>query len=349
MPCDIYTADMKKKEDKKNKKTKRGAKVKKPEFSSQNHLATLEYIESSWPGEMPHEINSAFHSIRNTLMELSAGQTPNKEKSSTKGDFVDVLSTIKKMLTKYDMSFLSRQIRYHFAASSSLLPAFIDEDRLEKAISNLLKYLATNSTMGGRISIVASEVAFRTGKAVQLDFHADDELLKSETGASLISRLYEHEGVPAELELIDTVRNILLKEGGQMWIEKLRSGRISYRIILPTDKKLAKHDAPESSFRFDISICDFNLKRKYMGIGKSKALVHQIENFIKSLVRYPMDIVISQDEEGLISTIYEAQKGHASSVSNRISRSLSKEVFRVGKKPVELKFKYKLTPLHKIK
>lgn len=337
---------MKKKNDKKTIKTSR---VKKLDFASLGHIATLEYIANSWPGEMPRDIDAAFHSIRGVLLDLSSDRFLDQEPHKTRENFVDILPTIKIMLNDFDKNLLCRQIRYHFAAPADLPPIHINKRMLEKSISMLLRHLAMNSMRGGRISISASEIAFRSGKAVLLDFQADDELFKAAAGSSLISRLYEQEDVPPELEEINRARGILLKEGGQMWIEKLPSNRISYRMILPVDKKFAIQEKAEGVFRFDISLCDFNMKRKYFGINKSKSLVHQVENFIKRLVRYPMDMVISQDDAGVVSTIYEAPRGYASSVSNRISRSLAKEVFRVGRKPVDLKFRYKLTSLNEKK
>ena len=76
---------------------------------------------------------------------------------------------------------------------------------------------------------------------------------------------------------------------------------------------------------------------------RATKLIILIENFVKSLVRYPIDMVVSFPEQGMISAIYESQEGVASSVATRISGRLKKEGFRLGKKSVTPHFRYQLT------
>jgi len=119
-----------------------------------------------------------------------------------------------------------------------------------------------------------------------------------------------------------------------------------YNIVLPASEAAASRPAEESqTFKYNISIANYANVRKRFGIKKSASLLVQIEHYVKSLVRYPIDMVMSVSDKGIITTIYETQKGAAESVASRISQRLGKEDFRIGKRPVELAFKYELSKL----
>lgn len=314
------------------------------EFSSSDPSSILTFLETSWPIEMTDEIKAAFNAMKYRINgKIEKGASNN----IPVGKKVDILKLIKDILPKHDMLFLSRSIRYHVAANTELPLIDVDQETLKLAISELLSHIARRSPYGGRVSLIASEIALRGSIGIELQFHSDDELINDESFCAFVSELYGNNETSSEIASLISARQLILKLGGQLWVDKLETGRIAYRIILHSERGVASiTDEPKGmAYRFDVTIVNFNMVRKYYGIKKSQSLVKQIEKFLKTLVRDPIDTVVSVEEKGMLSVIYEASSGLASSVSSRISKRLSTEQFRVGRKPVELKYHYVLTPL----
>lgn len=323
---------------------KQNAIEKKSDFSSAGPSSLILFLETSWPGEMAHDVRAAFSRLK-VLASTCKGES-HKKVTTKKPERIELLDLIKEMLAKHDKIFLSKQIRYHVSTSPDLPAALVNRECITNCLSELLGHISLNSPRGGRVSIISSKIGLRSGVGVQMEFHANDNLLTKENFKEMLSNIYHLNDKLPELAALAKCRKYLIQQGGQLIIERLPTNRISYRLLMPADEG-KKQTAKEcvDSYRFDITIANFNMVRKHYGINKSKSLIVQIENFVKTLVRHPIDLVISDDQSGIVSAIYESQLGHANTVSNRISSRLPKEEFRVGKRPVKLSFGYKLTHL----
>lgn len=334
--------------------------TKQPEtkLSENAELMTLNFLEKSWPHEPSPEVEDAFMKLKAALtgkkLDIKhSGKTIVPVKSDTGWPFTrpnttkfDCLDLIRRILMAHDMLFLSRQITYHISASADLPAIWGDRDRISQSFSRLIEHQVKRADRGSRIDITITPFALRGSPGAKISFESNDH-----HGESFIDQKYLDsllEGKTDEMSGISIYdcRQAIVAQKGQMWVDMPKPHRPLYNVVLPASEEAAQRPSVEQqTFKYDISIINYSNVRKRFGIKKSASLVSQIEHYIKSLVRYPIDMVMSVSDKGVITTIYETQKGAAESVASRISQRLGKEDFRIGKRPVELAFKYELSKL----
>lgn len=282
-----------------------------------------------------------------------AKETSGKKKGATSppygesAKFIDPLDLIKRVLRSQDMLFLNRQVTYHISATADLPEAWADKDQVRLVLSKLIEHVVKRSPRRSSISIGLKEFALRSGPGVEFKIIATDRFLEDMDASAFMANLFSLDvDIDTGISLTEC-REAILRQSGRFWVDLPKASQPVYHIIMPTSERAADIARAEHyTFKYDILISNFAAVRKRFGIRKSQFLVEQIEHYVRSLVRYPMDMVMSVSEEGIISTIYETEGGVAESVASRISHRLGKEVFRIGKKPVELNFQYHLSSLN---
>ena len=260
--------------------------------------------------------------------------------------FFDPLDMLRKVLTSSDMLFLSRQIAYHMASASELPQAFGDPERTKQVLTKLIEHLVKKAPRRSNISMELKTHSLRRGPGVEIRMQGTDRFSEKRDASALMATLYSPEPDDESGVVLAKLRETMLGMRGRMWVDLPKPNNPIYHIVLPTTKEaLEAPHAEHQTFKYDIHIMNFANVRKRFGIRKSASLVEQIERYVKSLVRYPMDMVMSLTEKGIITTIYETQGGGAESVASRISQKLGREAFHIGRRPVELTFRYKLSTL----
>jgi len=260
--------------------------------------------------------------------------------------FFDPLDLVRKVLIDSDMLFLSRQIAYHMAAASNLPKVFADPEQVRFVLSKLIEHVVKKSARRSSVAMEISTHSLRREPGVEIRMQGTDRLTESKDASTLMAALYSP--IPDEQSgvALARLRETLLRMNGRMWVDLPKPSRPLYHMVLPASEQAAeKQTADNQTFKYDIHIMNFANVRKRFGIRKSASLVEQIERYVRSIVRYPMDMVMSLPDKGVVTTIYETQGGAAESLASRISQRLGKEGFRIGRRPVELTFSYKLSAL----
>lgn len=306
--------------------------------------ALTRIVERAWPEHKSDDVVRLFEALHDALALRPEAAAPAKPTRKRGVQQLDLLDMLRRTFTAHDLLFLRRRITYHIASSSTLPPVRVDPDRVQTAMISLLEYLATHAPRGSRISVHLDEIKLRSGPGVQVTFACRDDNLRDIDKMTFMNRLYEaHE--PAGAALV-SCREIISSQGGQMWADLPEPLRPVYYTVLPSSEIAAHaHAVPQKMFKYDISISNYANIRKRFGIKKSLMLVGQIEMYVRALVRHPIDIVSAVREKGIITTIYESPSGSAQSVASRISQRLGAEEFHIGKRVVDLNFRYKLSQL----
>ncbi len=281
--------------------------------------------------------------------ELTAQQPPANSvwpPPESRLSLFDPLDLFRRALMSQDMLFLSRQVTYHLAAATGDLEVYADSDQFYLALTKLIEHIVRRSPRGNSIEIGLKPFALRSGPGIEIDISCQDRYLDHPGGQPLLTALLTEEVDPHSGIALSQCQETVRRQRGRLWADIPKAQQIVYHIILPSSPESAHHGGLESqAFKYDIFISNYASVRKHYGIRKSQSLVEQVEHYVRSLVRYPMDMVMSVSDRGMITTIYETQLGAAESVASRISQRLGREEFRIGKKPVELAFRYHLAPL----
>jgi hypothetical protein len=259
---------------------------------------------------------------------------------------VDTLDLVRKVLTSSDMLFLSRQVAYHMSTSGDLPKAWADPERMRYILSRLLEHIVKRAPRRSSVMMELDTHSLRSGPGVELRMMSTDHHLEDVETSAFMARLYSAEPDGVSGISLAELREMILKSHGRMWVDLPKPTSPVYHVVIPTNDKAA--DVPRAehqTFKYDIQITNYSSVRKRFGIRKSLSIVDQVERFVRSLVRYPMDMVMSAGEKGIVTTIYETQMGGAESISGRISQRLGREAFHIGRRPVELNFRYKLSAL----
>lgn len=242
------------------------------------------------------------------------------------------------------MLFLSRQISYHVAAASELPDAWADQERVRKSLSQLVEHIVKRSPRRGKIAISLVPHSLRSEPGIEISILGADIHTEGVDTNTFMATLFSAEADTHSGITLSSLREEIIELRGRLWVDMPKPGAPVYHLLLPTTKgSTDPRAATHHTFRYDIRIENYASVRKRFGIRKSFSLVAQIEHYVKSLVRYPIDMVISSGEKGTITTIYETQGGPAESVASRISQRLARETFHIGKKPVEIVFSYALS------
>jgi len=327
--------------------------AKKPKKAKKNSgdlmPSAIDILEKNWPGPLNAEVRTAFEHIRENLGKV-------KETASAKEDwppdskpgpkYFDPLEIMRRVLMAHDLLFLGRQVTYHIAADSELPRVFADEDQVRYIFVQLIEHLVRRSARQSSIKIAFKAVSLRGGEGVEIAFSATDKHINSSNQEAFLSSLFGDKPDEISGVSLSDCRVASLRQNGQLWIDFIKDAKPLYHLALPTSERPAVEEkSSQQTFKYDISISNYPSVRKRFGIKKSQSLVSQIEHYVRSLVRYPIDMVMSVGDKGVITTIYETQKGAAQSVASRISERLGLEKFRIGKKDVDVMFSYRLAPL----
>lgn len=312
----------------------------------------IKMLEKAWPGENKKNVSAIFNKIKETLKKEVTHKPAAQEtkqvlrKTNVKPPPISfaLLDLFRRTFSAHDLLFLRKQITYHIAASAELVNVFADLDRIQLATSNLIEYMANHAPRGSRINVQLKEIQMRSGTGVEAIFSGTDNSLHSIDKASFLQRMYQSE--TEDGAILVNCRELVSSQGGQMWADLPKPKNQIFHVVLPSHAGFTKNDSKANQmFKYDISISNYANIRKRFGIKKSLSLVGQIEMYVRALVRHPIDIVTAVREKGTVTTIYESPKGSAQSVASRISQRLGTEEFRIGKKPVDLAFRYELSQL----
>ncbi len=325
-------------------------------LSSNAGIMTLDFLEKSWPVDTTPETKSAFATLKNALENKTPSTSIGKKSETMKSYWppsetddhnFDIMGLIRQVLSTHDMLFLSRQVTYHISASSDLPTVWADRERIAETFSKLIEHMARRSSRSSRIGIEINGVALHGGPGVEIKCSGTDRLLDESGGKDFISAIFHGESATGDSKTLAECRSLVLGQRGQLWVNIPKPHYPTYNIVLPSNEQAAgPHPTKHKTYKYDISITNYANVRKRFGIKKSLFLVERIEHYIKSLVRYPIDMVMALGDKGMITAIYETQQGSAESVASRISQRLGREEFLIGKRPVELTFRYDLSLLN---
>lgn len=278
---------------------------------------------------------------------------------SSNFEFIKLLNQCLKNL---DLLFLGRQLSYHLVSTADLPKAFGLSQEAMAVLTELISKIVKQSRFGSRLQIHLREVNLREGPAIQARFHYGSgeggEKISDEERQKAVGEIYGvGEKAPAGRGLtagtkstILAAKAILKKVGGQLWLEFPDESTIAYVFNWPAydtaGARARMAAAGYGTFRCDIWLTDLPKIRQRFGIVRSKKFVLQVADFVRTLVRHPVDMVIPFPERGMITAIYESQEGAASTVAGRLSQRLKNEAFRLGKKNVRPQYRYQLSCLN---
>lgn len=250
---------------------------------------------------------------------------------------------MRKVLARCDQAFLSRQVSYSLSTSEGLGEVWVDEEGISSAMDTLLMHLVSRSPRKSVISVQLCPFAMHSGSGVQIAFEAIDRLIRDVDHKAFMASIFDG-GADQETGVsLAALRERVMAQHGRLWAELPGGNRTLFKIVLPSTRDVARQALlGQRTFRCDIAITNYPLVRKRFGLMKGRHLVEQVERYVKSLVRFPIDMVTADLDAGSITAIYEAQPGAAESVYSRISKRLGQETFHIGKRPVELLFRYEL-------
>ncbi len=319
-------------------------------LSTKAAIDTLGFLERAWPFELGEGARNAFESLKSSLLGQSeiahrvelAPQSPSDEGGGS--EFVNPLDLIRRTIVSHDSVFLGRRIAHHISFCENLPMIWGNKESLGRAFFGIIEHIVKRADHSSRIEIRLESFALRNGPGVKVSIEINDHAVGSSNRDEVLdSLIVESRDDKSGVSLFDC-RQLVMKQRGQMWADIPKDHSVVFHIVLPASELAGvKPGEEQTTFKYDISIMNYANVRKRFGIKKSSSLVTQIEHYIRSLVRYPIDMVMAAGEKGIITTIYETQKGAANSVASRISQRLGKEEFRIGRRPVELSFKYQLS------
>lgn len=300
-------------------------------------------LKKRWPKPLSKEASHLFEEIKLSLRELKKKKGVSAKSPEKKNfDFIKLMS---QLLKTHDILFLNRHLSYHVLAKADLPRAYGSEEEAMAVLSELLSVTARHSSFGSKLEISIQAANLREGPAVQTRFSYEGDPLSDLDRQKLLENLY---GLPGEgggeTSGIADTRNILRHVGGQFWIEFPKETCVALTFNWPAFEKQKTSALPKyGTYKYDIWLTDYLKLRQRFGIPKTEKLMTQVESFAKSLVRDPIDIVVSFLDQGMMTVIYEAQEGSAQSVATRLSQRLAREPFRIGKSNLVPKFRYQLT------
>jgi hypothetical protein len=258
----------------------------------------------------------------------------------------DLLDTVRRILLAKDVAFLSRQVTCDMVAEEDLPKAWANPADVRAILDQLIEHLLRRSPRRGRISLEMGRFALRNGTGLELALSAADRFLDGTPEGSLLPSLVGGEPDPHSGVSLSDCREMACRQHGRVWADSQGRSSVTLHLLLPTSAEMAvPHPAGHRTFKYDIMIGNYSTVRKRFGIRKSNHLVLQIEHYVRSLVRFPMDMVFSAGDRGTITAIYEVEHGAGESIASRISHRLGREEFRIGRRPVDICFRYQLSAI----
>lgn len=260
----------------------------------------------------------------------------------------DVLQQVQQVASTHDQLFLQRQLRYRVTASADLPKIFASPDHVFVVLSHLVSNAIKFAPRGSEIEIRVKEINLRQGAGIEVSVVNPSPNFTEKDRYQIFEKFYTAQNGDAAANGLGLAvcREIVQKFGGQLWVDIPSKGMVAFTFVLPCagvapQPKSKSHQ----TYKYDITIANFKDLKDKLGGEKSSVILHQIEESVRKLVRYPIDVVAAFENSGIISTIYETQDGNASSVATRISQKLGEEEFKIGKANVPITFKYHLSVL----
>lgn len=261
----------------------------------------------------------------------------------------DMMNQVQQVCSTHDILFLQKQLHYHISASADLPKVYANPEQILLVLSNLISNAVKYAPRGSDIEIKIKEVSLRQGAGVEVTVVNASEDFTERDRYHIFEKFYKgkdgERGSGSGLGLA-ICREILQQSHGQLWVDIPAKGRVAFAFVLPcAEIKGAAKQAIHQTFKYDITVANYGALRTKFGPEKSELLLAQVEEYVRKLVRYPVDVVTAFEQSGIISTIYETEEGHASSVATRISQKLGSEHFRIGKEDISITFQYRLSAL----
>lgn len=261
----------------------------------------------------------------------------------------DVMNQIQQVCATHDILFLQKQLHYHISASADLPKVYSNPEQILLVMSNLISNAIKYAPRGSDIEIKVREVSLRQGAGVEVTVINTSEEFTERDRYHIFEKFYKGKvaetGRPSGLGL-SICREIIQQAHGQLWVDIPSKGRVAFAFVLPcAEIKGPVKPTVHQTFKYDITVANYDEIRTKYGSEKSYNLLSQVEEYVRKLVRYPVDVVTAFEQSGIVSTIYETEEGTASSVAARISQRLGSEHFRIGKSEVNMTFQYRLSTL----
>jgi|GEM_PF-2561240 len=260
--------------------------------------------------------------------------------------YFDIMNLIQQVCATHDILFLQRQLHYHISASADLPKVYANPEQilivLSNLIANAIKYAPRNSD----IEINVKEVNLRQGSGVEISIINTNEEFTEKNRYHILEKFYKDStSGSSDGFSLAVCREIIQQSHGQLWVDIPSKGKVAFAFVLPCVEVKGGKPPNYHTFKYDITIANYEGITKKYGIEKGSLLLSQIEEYVRRLVRYPMDVVAAFEQSGTVSTIYETEEGNAPSVAARISEKLNSERFHIGKEPVEVTLQYRLSTL----
>lgn len=261
----------------------------------------------------------------------------------------DMLHQIQQVCSTHDQLFLQRQLRYHVTASAEIPKAYANPDQIFVVLSHLVSNAIKFAPRASEIEIKAREVSLRQGGGVEVTITNECQNFTEKDRYQIFEKFYNPKNGESSSVAglgLAVCREIVQKAGGQLWVDIPSKGRVAFAFVLPCAEVIHQiKPKGHQTYKYDITISNFKELKDNIGTEKSSLLLHKIEEEVRKLVRYPIDVVAAFEASGVVSTIYETQEGNASSVAARISQRLGAEEFKIGKSAIPITFKYHLSVL----
>jgi nitrogen-specific signal transduction histidine kinase len=280
---------------------------------------------------------------------LLASEKADQDQAMGRPLYFDVMNKLQQVCATHDILFLQKQLHYHISASADLPKVYANPEQILLVLSNLISNAVKYAPRGSDIEINLKEVSLRQGAGVEATVINSSEDFSERDRYHIFEKFYT--GKPGEAGRVGGLglsicREIIQKSHGQLWVDIPTKGKVAFAFVLPCaeiedEVKAIGHQ----TFKYDITLANFEELRTKFGGEKTQNLLVQVEDYVRQLVRYPIDVVTAFEQSGIISTIYETEEGNASSVAARISQKLGSEHFRIGKSEVSLMFQYRLSTL----
>lgn len=261
----------------------------------------------------------------------------------------DIVILIQKIFASHDMLFLQRQLRYNVSTVADLPKVFANSDQILQVLTTLVGNAIQHATRGSVIDIRVKEVNLRQGNGVEVAIVNQCGSFTERDRYRIFEKFYQKEEGGAHKAAgvgLALCREILQKSQGQLWVDIPEKSKVAFTFVLPCTEVVRSLDTSESQiYKYDISISNFSQLQHDLGHDKIHNIMNRIEDAVRQLVRYPIDVVAAFEQSGMVSTIYETQKGKADSVATRISKRLGSEDFVLGKDSIKLQLHYQLSVL----
>lgn len=272
-----------------------------------------------------------------------------EERGVDKKIHFDIMNQIQQVCSTHDILFLQKQLHYHISASVDLPKVYANPEQILLVLSNLISNAIKFAPRGSDIEINVKEVNLRQGAGVETTIINTNEDFTERDRYHIFEKFYKKSKSSDTVRggfSLSVCREIVQQSHGQLWVDIPSKGKVAFAFILPcAEIKRPGKAAGHQTFKYDITIANYSKIVEKYGADKGGLLLSQIEDYVRKLVRYPVDVVAAFEQSGIISTIYETEEGNASSVAARISQKLGSEHFHIGKNEVDVTFQYRLSTL----